>query len=145
MKEFFYLIGAVIPVMGTVRKISQENSRRVFKHPRVFHLCDIHVKGGNAFLHILQKQNLIPGVQLIKGAAGPGQHGYISAGQNAGRRPSPDGLKAFLPGRVPKLQLLLHIEGCKQAGPGVVVKILQHVGAHHGAVEGDQIPKHLEY
>ena len=62
MKEFIYMIGAVIQVMGTVRKNSQENSRSVLKHPRILQLGNIHVKGGNAFLHIFQKQNLSPGV-----------------------------------------------------------------------------------
>lgn len=63
----------------------------------VFHLGDIHVKGRDSFLHILQKQNLIPGIQLVKGAAGPGQYGYVSACQNTLRHTAANGLKALLP------------------------------------------------
>ena len=48
-----------------------ENNSEVYRimGNAYYHLGNIHVKGGNAFLHILQKQNLIPGVQLIEGTA----------------------------------------------------------------------------
>lgn len=123
---------------GYSPKSPRENSPAAcLKHPCVFHLCDIHVKGGDAFpsTSLQETESLSPGSadrRVLQ--AWPAMDIFPPARMPA-CCPSWMVLKPSSP-VVPNSSSLLHIEGCKNRPDQCSHKIL-HILEHTMGSEGE--------